>query len=327
MRRHFALFALFVLAAAAVSAKDKAPEPRAFEMTVVDPAGAPIPGVSIVVKGSAGEPVELTAGGITDGTGKATGSFPDSLGSYTADLSKDRFRPQHQTLNLAAQKLGKGDTAIIQFTLEPMTALDDYAVAVKAIQAKDMAAAEASLKTAVANDPSFVKGHEVLAMLQLDQKRWDEALASADKTLALDAENVSAMRSRYDALTGLGKTAEADAVLTELAAREKSPDVARLLYNAGAHAMSAKEHDRSRTLLTEALAIDPNLYQAHAGLAELAIADKNYAEAVKQLDLVIGIAPRNFKAYERKIEVLKADKKLKEAADVEAELARKRTES
>ena len=115
-----------------------------------------------------------------------TGIFPDTTASYTVDLSKARFRPQHQTINLAAQKLGKKQTAVIKFTLEPMTALDDYSAAIKAIQAKDLAGAEANLNLAVATDPNFVKGFEVLAMVQLEQKKWAEGLASAEKTLGLD---------------------------------------------------------------------------------------------------------------------------------------------
>ena len=129
------------------------------------------------------------------------------------------------------------------------------------------------------------------------------------------------MRSRYDALSGLGRTAEADVALNALAEKDKSPDIARLLYNAGANAMNNKERDKSRAYLQKALEVDPNLYQAHSALAEIAIGDKNYDEAVKELDLVIGLAPRNFKAFERKIEVLKAAGKADAAAAVEKQLA------
>jgi tetratricopeptide (TPR) repeat protein len=322
IRRSAPIFAAFVLVAVAASAKDKKPEPRPFEMTVVDPAGVALTGVDVVVKNAAAETIAVT----TDAAGKTTGIFPDTTASYTVDLSKARFRPQHQTLNFATQKFGKKETAVIKFTLEPMTALDDYSAAIKAIQAKDLPTAEANLNLAVATDPNFVKGFEVLAMVQLEQKKLAEGLASAEKTLTLDAANVSALRSRYDALEALGRAEDAERALYALAEKERTPDVARLLYNAGAHAMSAKQNDKSKAYLNKAVELDPNLHQGHAGLAELAIADKNYAEAVRQLDLAIGIAPRNFKAFERKIEVLKADNKAKEAAAVEAELAKRKAE-
>lgn len=314
-----------LLVPATTLAKEKGPEPRPYEMTVVDPAGAIVPDVAIAIQNAAGESLASPVAA-ADGSGKMTGSFPDSAAAYTVELTKARYRAQRQTINLGSQKLKKGDTAVIRFTLEPMTALDDYAAAIKAIQAKDNAAAEANLELAVATDPSFVKGYEVLAMVELEQKKWEEGLASAERALALEPENASALRSRFDALTELKRDAEAEQALAALAAKERTPDVARLLYNAGAHAMGAKQNEKSRALLLEALAIDATLYQAHAGLAELAIAEKNYAEAVHQLDLAIGIAPRNFKAFERKIEVLKADNKAKEAAAVEAELAKRKSE-
>lgn len=326
-RRLSSLFAGLTLltVAAPALAKEKAPEPRPYEMTVVDTTGAVVTGVDLLIKNAAGEtlPAPVAA---ADGSGKMTGSFPDSTATYTVDLSKARYRPQHQTIALSGQKLKKGDTAVIKFTIEPMTAVDDYSAAIKAIQAKDLAGAEANLALAVATDPNFAKGYEVLAMVQLEQKKWEEGLASADKALALEPENTSALRSRFDALTALKREAEAEQALAALAAKERTPDVARLLFNAGAHAMAAKQNEKTKALLNDALAIDPTLYQAHAGLAEVAIADKNYAEAVRQLDLVIGLAPRNFKAFERKIEVLKADNKAKEAAAVEAELAKRKAE-
>ncbi len=326
-RRRIAVLASFALfSSVAVFAKDKAPDARPFEMTVTDPAGVVLTDVQIVLKDAAGTALPAPAVA-ADGSGKMTGSFPDAAASYTVDLAKARFRPQQQTLNLGAQKLKKGDTAIIKFTMEPMTALDDYASAIKAIQAKDVASAESHLNLAVTTDPQFAKGYEVLAMVHLDQKEYAEGLAAADKALAIEAQNLSALRSRYDALKALERDDESIAALRDLAAKDPSPEVARLLYNAGAHAMAAKQNDRSRELLNEAIALDAGLYQAHAGLAELAIADKNFAEAVKQLDLAIGLAPRNFKAYERKIEVLKADGKAKEAAAVEAELAKKKAET
>lgn len=318
-RLSLSLFSLLLVAAAAAQAKD--PETRPFELIVADPAGLPVAGALISIQDAAGVKVELSAAGITDAAGKVTGTFPDAVASYNLDLTKDRFRAQKQTLDLASQKLKKGQMAVIRLTIEPITKEEDYANAVKAIQAKDMAAAEANLRLALATDPQFTKGYEVLAMVQLEQKKFAEGLATAEQALALEPANLSALRSRYDALSGLEKVAEADAALAELAAKDRSPDVARLLYNAGAQAVNAKNPEKASSLFNEALAIDPNLYQAHAALAEMAIADKNYAEAVKELDKVIAIAPRNFKAFERKIEVLKADSKAAEAAEVEKALA------
>ena len=326
MIRRSVLFALplALLASSPDAARAKSPQPRAFEMIVSDSTGAPLPGALLIVKAPDGSTVGLSAAGVSDGEGKVTGTFPDSESLYTVDLSKDRFRPQRQTIDLASLKLKRNDTAIVRFTLDPVTAQDDYNTAIRAIQSKDMAAAEKSLRASILTDPTFAKGHEVLAMVLLDAKQYDDALTAANRALELDPTNASALRSRYDALDGLGRAEEAEAALAALAEKDKSSDVARLLYNAGAVAMNAKDHDKARAYLEKALAVDPNLYQAHAALAEVAIGEKQYDEAVKQLDLVLGLAPRNFKAMERKIEVLNAAGKSAEAEKVAKELAEKK---
>lgn len=321
IRRLSLLLASFVIFAATVQAKEKKPETRPFELVVVDLTGAPVAGALLTMKTAAGAAVELSTAGLTDALGKVTGTLPDAAAAYNVTAAKERFRSQEQLIDLAGQKLKKGQIAVIRLTLEPLNAHDDYATAIKAIQAKDYTAAEASLKSAVTLDPQLTKGYEVLAMVQLEQKQWAAGLASADQALALEPDNLSALRSRYDALLGLGNSPEADAALADLAAKDRTPDTAKLLYNAGAQAVNAKAPDRARALFVEALAVDPKLYQAHAALAEIAIADKRYGDAVAALDQVLLLAPRNFKAFERKIEVLKADGKTAEADAAAKELA------
>lgn len=320
-RRSATVFVSLVLLATVAQARAKKPESRPFELQVVDPSDNVLPGALVVMKGPDGAPLELTTEGLTDDAGKVSGVIPDTAASYAVSVTKSRFHPQQPTIDFSGQKLKKGQTALIKITLEPFTAYDDYAAAVKALKAKDLGAAEANLKSAVTLDPRLVKGYEVLAMVQLEQKRWDEALASADQALALEPENLSALRSRYDALLGAGKDEEADAALSTLAEKDRSPDVAKLLYNAGAQAVNAKQAERAHGYFDKALEIDPNLYQAHAALAEIAIADEKYDDAVAELDLVLGLAPRNFKAYERKIEVLKAAGKTAEADAVARQVA------
>ena len=80
---------------------------------------------------------------------------------------------------------------------------------------------------------------------------------------------------------------------------------ARALTEQGRAHRKSGDSARAIARFNEALAIDPTLHQAHSALAELAIKEKNYPLAVAELDKALAVAPRNFKAYERKIEVLK----------------------
>jgi tetratricopeptide (TPR) repeat protein len=169
--------------------------------------------------------------------------------------------------------------------------------------------------------PDLVEAWRALAFVYLETARPAEALAATEKTLALVPTDPEALRNRYDSLTALGRKEEASAALDALVANVKTPDTARLLFNRGVDAMKIPDAATARTSFQQALAVDPNLHQAHSALAEMAIGDKDYAVALAELEKVLALAPRNFKAWERKIEVLKALGKTKEAADEEKKLA------
>ena len=187
--------------------------------------------------------------------------------------------------------------------------------------AQDGARVVELLEKATTLKPDLVEGWRALAFVYLDTARPAEALAATEKTLALVPTDPEALRNRYDALTALGRKEEASAALDALVANVKTPDTARLLFNRGVDAMKIPDAAAARASFEQALVVDPNLHQAHSALAEMAIGDKNYPVALAELDKVLALAPRNFKAWERKVEVLKALGKTKEAADEEKKLA------
>ncbi len=305
MNRTSAILAatLIVSCAALAFAADK---PRApFEVVVSTPEGAPIGDAAVEISSTATVP-PYAFSGKTDAAGKSTGELADFTSAYTIKVAKEGYKEFTQELDFATSKLKKGQLATLTVSLPLITAVEYYNEGAKALLAKDPARAATQLELAIATDPKLSQAYRVLALIELEQSQWDKALAHADQALALDPADMQSLRSRYDALVGLGDKARADAVLTELAAKDRTPDVARLLYNAGAQAGNTKDVEGARLRFQEALAIDPTLHQAHSALAELAIKEKKYPEAVAELDLAIAAAPRNFKAYERKIEVLKA---------------------
>lgn len=305
MNRPSALFAAALLMATTVPAfaaeKPKAP----FEVVVKTPEGAPVEGADVVISSATTEtPFSFTAK--TDASGMCTGQLVEFKGLYSFKVNKEGYKEFTQDLDFDTTKFKKGELASIKVTLPAISAVEYYNEGAKATQAKDLPRATAQFELAIAADPKFAKAYSVLALVELEQSQWDKALAHADQALALDATDMQALRSRYEAFVGLGDKAKAEAALTELGAKERTPEVARLLYNSGAQAGNAKEVEVARSRFQEALAIDPTLHQAHSALAELAIKEKNYPAAIAEIDLAIAAAPRNFKAYERKIEVQKA---------------------
>ncbi len=305
MKRPSALLAAILLLAttAAVFAADKPKAP--FEVVVTTPEGAPVEGADVAIS-SATTVSPFSFSAKTDAAGKCTGELVEFKGLYSIKVVKEGFKEFAQDLDFTTTKFKKGELASLKVSLPPITAVEYYNEGAKATQAKDLTRAAAQFELAIAADPKFAKAYSVLSLIELEQSQWDKALAHADQALALDPADMQAQRSRYEAYAGLGDKAKAEAALTELAAKERTPEVARLLYNSGAQAGNAKEVEIARGRFREALAIDPTLHQAHSALAELAIKEKKYPEAVAEIDLAIAAAPRNFKAYERKIEVQKA---------------------
>lgn len=296
--------------------KPKAP----FEIIVNTPEGVPVGDADVEISSAVTVP-PYSFKGKTDAAGKSSGELADFTSVYNISVMKAGYVPFTKELDFTTSKLKKGQVASLKVSLPQITAVEYYNEGATAVRAKDLARATSQFELAIAADPKFAKAYSVLALVELEQGQWDKALAHADQALALDPADMGALRSRFDALTGLGDKPRAAEVLAELAVKDRTPDTARLLFNAGAVAGNAKEVEVARAHFKEALAIDPTLHQAHSGLAELAIKEKKFPEAIAEIDLAIASAPRNFKAYERKIEVQKAMGDKAGAAATEKQLA------
>lgn len=315
------VLASLLFAAPPVAAADEFP----LELTIKDDAGNPIAGATVRVTAASGEP--FTASGTTNAEGRYDLQLPDFARSYRIEASKDGFLPYDRPIDLASQNFKAGTTAQVGLTLPPQTAEHLYNDAAKRINDGSHKTAEGGaqvvdlLTRATTIKPELVPAWVALAFVYLDTARPADALAAAERALATEPGSADALRSRYDALMALDRKADAATALDALAAQVKTPDVARLLFNRGADLMKVPDLPGARASFEAALAVDPTLHQAHSALAELSIGEKNYDAALAALDRTLAIAPRNFKAWERKVEVLKAAGKPKEAAVAEKELA------
>ncbi len=232
---------LFLGTSAVAFAADKPKAP--FEVVVTTLEGAPVEDADVAItSASTVTPFSFTAK--TDAAGKCTGQLVEFKGVYSFKVVKSGYKEFAQDVDFATTKFKKGEVATIKVTLPAITAGEYYNVGATALKAKDLTRAAAQLELAIAADPKMTQAYSVLALIELEQSQWAKALAHADQALALDPNDLHAVRSRYEALTGLGDKPGADAALTALAAKDRSPEVAKLLYNAGALAGNAKEVDR-----------------------------------------------------------------------------------
>jgi len=336
VNRVSALLAAVLLLATSGSAfaaeKPKAP----FEVIVTTPEGSPVEGADVTIS-SATTVSPFSFSARTDASGKCTGEFVEFKGLYSIKVVREGYKEFTQDLDFATTKFKKGELATIKVSLPKIPAADYYNAGAKEINGGDFSSAQANFEKATAADPLLAIAHSALAQAHLAQadpawlqkkksegkldagldvaaesKRHAEAaLVSADAALALAADDVPALNGRFEALGLLGRTADAEAALAVLAEKVRTPATAVLLYNAGAQASNSKDPDKakmiesSRRYFRLALEINPTLYQAHNGLAELAIREEKFEDAVTELGKVVELQPRNFKAYERRIEVLK----------------------
>ncbi len=315
-KRSLALaLALFALAAPAAFAKAKSK----LELTVKGGDGKPLAAAAVTLSAASGE--AFTTSGATDEKGRFKTEIPDFDRAYLLEVRKEGFVLRKETLDFPAQGLKAGATAEVEVPLVVRGPVEIYNEGVLALQAKDTATAAALFEEALALKPDFKEAARVLPMIYLDLKQPEKALATADRALAANPADPVSLRDRFEALAALGRKEEAETALHTLAEHDQSPEVAKLLYNAGVEAWNGKDAVGARKHFDEALAVDAKLYQAHVALAEIHIFEKKYDEAVADLDRALAITPRNFKAHERKIEILKASGKAAEAAAAEQALA------
>lgn len=320
---------LSLLIATSVLASDRFP----LLLTIRSADGDPIEGVAVTIARATGE--AFTAKGVTNRRGHFEIVLPDFSSVYSLHAEKSGLLPIDQELDPAASGIKPGQTAELPLTMVEPTAEHYYSLGREALLAKDLDRAIDQMKESVALDPSFVEGWRALGSIYLAASRPADALAAADATLALDPADASSLRNRYDALAALGRSEELDAALDALAAHDASRETAILLFNRGTELLKAEDSDGARSRFLRTLEIDPDLHQAHSALAEVAIGEAEKLEgdarvakldeALAELDRAIAIAPRNFKALDRKVEILQALGRADQAAEVERRIAELRS--
>ena len=310
---------LLALAAAFVGAGALHAAPLPVEFRVQATAGAALAGATVEIVAESGD--AFTASGATDAEGHWAVDLPDTRRPYRLKVTAAEHQPSEQSIDLKGQRGSRSKPVGVTVELRPFTAEDYFNAGRERLFAKDLAKATVEFRKAVEKDPSLARGWSVLAMLEIESGQAAAALEHADRALAVDPTEMQALRTRYDALLALRRAEEATKTLDELYQKDKSPDTGRLLFNAGAEAANGGDSASARLRLGQALELEPKLWQAHTALAELAIREQRLDDAVASLDQAIAISPRNFKAWERKIEVLRAMGKSAEADAAAAQLA------
>jgi tetratricopeptide (TPR) repeat protein len=207
------------------------------------------------------------------------------------------------------------DAAALQALKGKNEAVLAYNAGVKAIQDKDLAAAAAGFEKAATLDPMLAPAQAALAEIYLEQHKNAEALAAADRYLALEPGKPRGLQARYDALKGMGDRQRASQALEALIAADPGHNTALRVYNEGADALRAGNLEGAVRDLQRAIDLDPKLDAAYAGLTNIYLSHKQNKEALALADRWLAVRPEAGEALTVRYQALSAlkDPRAKEA--------------
>jgi tetratricopeptide (TPR) repeat protein len=287
--------------------------------TVVDAAGAPVADAQVLLTRPGASYKQEKK---TDAKGTFTLLVLDATKDYQIHIEKAGFTPVDEPVKPKIQ-----DTLRVSYTLQPVVAkapagpqvlsgenqaINAYNEGVAKLQAKDKAGAVAKFEAAATLNPKLPDAQIVLAELYLDQGKKTEALAAAERYLALSPSGANAARGlsvEYDAYQALGDTAKADAALEAWIKAEPGRETAVRLLNKGVALFNASKVDQAVQIFERVLQIDPTLAKTHYMLGLSYANSGQDAKAKAELTKFLELAPNDENAATAKEMLEYLDKK------------------
>jgi tetratricopeptide (TPR) repeat protein len=276
--------------------------------TVLDEANAPVEGVKVILtRPGTGYKLEK----VSDKKGQLMLLILDATQNYQIHLEKQGYKPFEGPLKPKLE-----DTMRVSYTLvkaEQAAAAapkelsgNDKAIAaynegVTLLKANNLAGAAPKFEQAATLDPKLAEADAALADVYLELARNPEALAAADRYLALKPSDPRGLRARYDALKATGDNEKARATLDALAlADPKGEGTAVRYFNEGAELTRLAKYDDAAVWFEKAVEIspaEPKFAKAHYVLGlTYAKDDKDPAKkarAKEQLQTFLQMAPND----------------------------------
>jgi tetratricopeptide (TPR) repeat protein len=273
--------------------------------TVVDETGAPIVGAKVLLtRPGTGYKLEKTS----DKKGQVMLLILDATQEYQIHVEKEGFTPYEgpvkpkleDTLRLTFTMVKAAPAAPEANAPKEISGKDQAVLAynegVTALKNNDLAGAAPKFEQAAALNPELAEAHAVLAEVYLELKRNADAVAAADRYLALKPGDPRGLRVRYDALKAAGDAAKVKEALDALMASDpQDPETAVRLFNEGAERTRAGQYDEAAPFferVTQIAPDDPKFAKAHYVLGlSWAKDDAKKAQAKEHLQKFLQLAP------------------------------------
>lgn len=276
---------------------------------VLDSAGNPVEGVTVVVTTPSIRSFKITV------TTKKDGSYGfivnDATILYDLKMEKEGFvgvaltRMKFSTVEVTAiptqtmPKVSEASAAARPGAgAAPPSASDlaavDYNAAVDLLNAGDRPGAEAKLKEAVAKSPDLPQAWYVLTIIAHDNKDWAKTLEYGQKALDLDPSKTDLYGRMKDAADKAGdKKASAE---WQKKYEEVNADTPEVLYNKGVDAWNKKKAKDAEEFFTKAVTAKPEFAMAHFQLAMVSLNLKKNDAAKEHLKKYVELDPKGAEA-------------------------------
>lgn len=277
-------------------------------LVIKDDDGNPVPDVQVTV--TTPEITNFKEVKNTNKKGKVVFSMADATRTYDFLVEKEGFPPMERpvkpqikaTTNMeivlsktvAGQQDANAPAAEAPVFYTPAERI--FNAGVELLQAGDVPGAREKFLEAVEKNPDMTLAHSALAGVYLQEENYEAALASVDRFLVGEPESPRGIRFRYEALKGLGRDDEADAMLKKLKKLDGGGDTAKMIFNEGVAASKVGDYKNAKDAFIEALELDPTITQAVGALAIIYFNEGDYANAATFAERQLVTEPNSVKA-------------------------------
>ena len=262
---------------------------------VLDEEGNPVVGAQITLMAQ-----EVSA--VRQAKSKKGGKFvmivADATRSYMIRIEMDGYQTIQEPikLNIGGQlvkewRLRKGQTvASASVVAVHAPGAKTYNAGARAFNEGDIPTALAKFEEAAAENPELVEAWQGQAMIHWSQERTAEALAAAEKIVALDPTNVVGLRVRYDAYEELSDPRASEA-LDALVAGDRTPGTAKRVFNTGVNAVRENDATEAIRRFEQAVELDPTLAPGYQVLGQLYNGQEEHDKAIAAAEKLLELSP------------------------------------
>ena len=269
--------------------------------TVLDPLGNPIEGVTVTA--TSPDVPDFNEVEVTDRKGVFKVDFDVINVVY-----QYRFDKVGYTTLKAEQTWKKDGTARHKFTMFPgdapameglapaaamNPAIVSFNAGVKAFDSMDYEAAVTAFEEAVGHDPEFHRAWAALSVALVEQERYQDAVAAAEKAIELGSTHEMVYRARWEAYRSLGDEAKTAEALQDLERSGQIAVEAKKVFNEAVRLSKQDDYEGAFAKYQEAAKMDPTLQVALLGVGTTGLKINRNEEALAAAKTILEEDPQN----------------------------------